>query len=109
MRAGRSYLRKAGQWGTLADRPAATFIAAMPPEFRDTLPARFTKLKARDVEPMPGADYTHVDVADWLNGDPEVRHAPTTYMRANVADSAFRAALIQNMAHHPEWNAALGR
>jgi hypothetical protein len=49
VRAGRSYSRKSGQKGALADRPAAAFIKAMPPEFRDTLPPRLAKLKARDV------------------------------------------------------------
>ena len=109
VRAGRSYLRKAGQKGALADRPNSAFVAAMPPEFRDTLPPRFAKLKSRDVQPKPGPEYTYAEVVDWLNGDLEVRHALTTYMRAKVADPEFRAALIQNMAHHPEWNAALGR
>lgn len=109
VRAGRSYSRKAGQKGTLADRPAAAFIQAMPPAFRDTLPPRLATLKVRDVTPKPGPDFTYAEVADWLNGDMEVRQALVTYMRAKAGDPEFRAALIQNMQHHPEWNAVLGR
>lgn len=110
IRAGRTFTRKAGQKGALADRPAAAFIKAMPPEFRDTLPPRLAKLKVRDVEPKPGPDdYTYSDVADWLKGDQEVRHALLTYMRAKANDPEFRAALIANMQHHAEWNAVLGR
>jgi hypothetical protein len=30
-------------------------------------------------------------------------------MRAKVNDTEFRTALIQNMAHHPQWNAVSGR
>jgi len=71
---------------------------------------RLAKLKARNVEPKPGQDYPYGDVQDWLiSDDAEVRHALVTYMRAKANDPEFRAALIQNMAHHPEWNAVPGR
>lgn len=109
VRAGRTYSRKAGQKGALSDRPASAFVKAMPPEFRDTLPARLSKLKARDVEPKPGLDYTYADIKDWLQGDLEVRRALVPAIRAKAADPDFRAALIQNMEHHAEWNAILGR
>lgn len=109
VRAGRMFSRKAGQKGALTDRPAAAFIQAMPAEFRDTLPPRLAKLKVRDVKPKPGPEYTYADVEDWLKSESQVRHALLTYMRAKVSDAEFRAALIQNMQHHAEWNAVLGR
>jgi hypothetical protein len=110
VRTGRMYSRKAGQpTGALADRPAPTFVKAMPPAFRDTLPPRLAKLKQRDLEPKPGPEYTYPDVEDWLKGDLEVRRAIVPVMRAKANDPEFRAALIENIPDHPEWNAILRR
>jgi FecR protein len=110
VRTGRMYSRKAAQpTGALADRPAPTFVKGMPPAFRDTLPPRLAKLKLRDLEPKPGPEYTYQDVEDWLKGDLEVRRALVPLMRTKAKDPDFRAALIENMLDHPEWNAILGR
>jgi hypothetical protein len=71
--------------------------------------ATLTPPDSREVQPRRGPEYTCADVADGLNGGLEVRHALTAYMRAKVADPESGAALIQNMAHHPEWKAVPGR
>ncbi len=66
-------------------------------------------LKARDVAPKPGPEYTCADVEGWLKGDPEVRQTLVQTIRAKANDPDSRAALIQNMQHYAEWNAVLGR
>jgi len=105
VRAGRMYSRKSG----LGNRPAPAFVEAMPPAFRDTLPPRLAKLKARNLEPKPGPDYTYRDVEGWLKGDLEVRGVLVPAMRTKADDPDFRAALIENMSEHPEWNAIVRR
>jgi hypothetical protein len=74
VRAGRMYSLKAGQaTGELAERPAPAFVQAMPPAFRDTLPARLANLKGRTLEPKPGPQYTRQDIEGWLKGDVDIR------------------------------------
>jgi hypothetical protein len=74
VRAGRMYSRQAGQpTAQLAERPAPAFVQAMPPAFRDTLPARLPNLKGRTLEPKPGPQHTQQNVADWLRGDVDIR------------------------------------
>lgn len=103
-----------GQKGPLADRSPAAFLQGMPPVFRNTLSPRLARRKVCNVEPTPGPDDACSDVQAWRNRDDvEVRHAlvtsPVTLMRPRVNDPGFRATLIKNMAHHPEWNAVPGR
>ena len=72
--AGRMYSRKAGQpKGELAQRPAPTFVNAMPPAFRDTMPPRLASLKVRTLEPKPGPEYTRQDLEDWLKRDLDIQ------------------------------------
>jgi hypothetical protein len=75
---------------------------------RGTVPAMGVRLHHADIV-QTGPDFTYADVEDWLMGDLEVRQALVPAFRAKASDPDFRAALIQNMQHHAEWNAIIGR
>jgi hypothetical protein len=71
--------------------------------------ATLTPPDGRQVRTGPWPERAPADLADRLRGDLAVRHALTPCTRPKVNDSGSRAALIRNMAHHPEWDAVLER
>ena len=104
---GRYYARRAGQKSAVAERPSAAFVNGMPPPFRDTLPARLAKLKTRQAAPKPGPEFSYEDVAGWLKADREVRRVLVPQWRSKALDPDFRAGLVNNLRHHPEWDPIL--
>ncbi len=90
-------------------RPTAEWLAGVPTAFRDRLPSQRTRNNAADAggalrsaEPV-----TYPDVQAWLRAEPAVRSALMGRWRIRASDPAFRAALIQNMRAHPEWDRVL--
>ena len=88
----------------LAARPTPDFLAQMPRPFRDLLPSRAAKFRDNPVAPKPLGDVTYDDVAGWLVAEPGLRLPLVERWRPRLRDKAFRAAMIANLAAHPEWD-----
>jgi hypothetical protein len=86
-----------------AQRPSGDFVAALPPLFRDALPARAGKFADRVVLPKPLGDIGYADVSGWLRGEPGLRASMVERWRGRAVDPAFTAAVRANLALHPEW------
>jgi hypothetical protein len=84
-------------------RPSGEFVVALPPLFRDALPARAGKFADRAVLPKPLGDVGYTDVSGWLRGEPGLRASLVERWRGRAGDPAFTAALRANLALHPEW------
>ena len=108
LRQGQSYRRPAGAArGTTAASPPAGFVAEMPRAFRDSLPLRADKYKDREVQPRAAPDFTYADVEPWLKSELPFRRQFIERWRAKARDKDFRAALINNLSSHPEWDPVL--
>jgi hypothetical protein len=94
---------------TRYSRPTPEWLAGVPTVFKDKLPSQRRRDAAdadaavtRSAEPV-----TYPDVQAWLRAEPAVRSALMDRWRSRASDPAFRAALIQNMRSHPEWDRVL--
>jgi hypothetical protein len=95
--------RREGATPTVARRPAPEFLAKVPRQFRDRLPARGEQLAKRNVAPKPLGEISYSDVADWLRTEPALRLPLLPLWKSRAADLTFRAAAKAELAHHPEW------
>jgi hypothetical protein len=107
LRAGDFYQRKPPVRSSVASGVSPDFAAKIPRAFRDTLPARIDKFKARSVTPREAPAFAYADVEDWLKAEPAVRRALMQRWRAKAHEAPFRAALIANLSFHPEWDPIL--
>ena len=87
-----------------SNRPAAEFLAQMPRPFRDPLPARAAKFRDSVITPRALGDVTYGDIAAWLSAEPGLRLPLIERWRPRLRDKPFRAAMIANLAAHPEWD-----
>lgn len=95
--------RREGAAPTVARRAAPEFLARVPRQFRDRLPARGEKFAKRPVAPKALAEIGYEDVSAWLRTEPALRLPLLPLWRARAADPAFRAAAKAHLALHPEW------
>jgi hypothetical protein len=101
------YTRKSGQKSAVASRPSQTFLGALPPAFRDTIPSRLTRFKDREVVPKRATEIVYADVEAWLKTNRDVRRPLVNRWRSMAREPAFRNALIANLKDHPEWDPIL--
>lgn len=67
VRAGQTYLRKAGQpAGTVVKGIDPDFLKGMPRSMRDTLPSMLARLRAVDVQPQPAPGYDATQADQWF-------------------------------------------
>ncbi|MFL6694223.1 MAG: FecR domain-containing protein [Ramlibacter sp.] len=95
--------RLQGASPTVGRRVAPEFLAKVPRQFRDRLPARGEQLAKRNVAPKVVREIAYTDVADWLRTEPAVRLPLLPLWRPRAADLTFRAAAKADLAQHPEW------
>lgn len=95
--------RREGAMPTVARRAAPEFLAKVPRQFRDRLPARAEKFAKRTVAPKPLGDIAYADVSSWLRTEPGLRLPLLPLWRARASDLGFRAAAKAELAQHPEW------
>jgi hypothetical protein len=95
--------RREGATPTVARRAAPEFLAKVPRQFRDRLPARAEKFAKRNVAPKAMGEVAYTDVAAWLRTEPALRLPLLPLWKARAADLSFRAAAKANLAQHPEW------
>lgn len=92
-----------GAQPTVGRRPAPEFLARLPRQFRDRLPARGEQLARRNVAPKPIAEVSYADVSPWLQTEPGLRLPLMPLWKGRANDLNFRAAAKANLAQHPEW------
>ena len=96
-------LLREGVAPTVARRAPPEFLAKVPRQFRDRLPARGEQLARRNVAPKVLGDVAYTDVSAWLRTEPGLRLPLLPVWRSRAAEPGFRAAAKENLAHHPEW------
>lgn len=95
--------KREGAAPALARRPAPEFLAKVPRNFRDRLPARGEQFAKRNVVPKALGEIAYNDVAAWLRTEPGLRLPLLPLWKARAADLNFRSAAKANLAQHPEW------
>ncbi|HSW17422.1 MAG TPA: FecR family protein [Ramlibacter sp.] len=95
--------RREGATPTVARRAAPEFLAKVPRQFRDTLPARGEQFAKRNVAPKAIGDISYPDVAAWLRTEPAVRLPLLPLWKGRATDLGFRAGAKADLAQHPEW------
>jgi hypothetical protein len=96
--------RREGVTPTVARRATPEFLAKVPRQFRDRLPARGEQFAKRNVAPKALGEIAYTDVAAWLRTEPALRLPLLPLWRSRAAaDLSFRAAAKAELARHPEW------
>jgi hypothetical protein len=95
--------RREGATPTVARRAAPEFLAKVPRQFRDRLPARGEQFAKRNVAPKALGEIAYTDVAAWLRTEPALRLPLLPLWRSRAVDLNFRAAAKADLAQHPEW------
>lgn len=107
LKSGAFFAAKAGQKGTVAQRPSKEFIDALPKAFLDPLPSRMARYKEREVQPKRIEDVSYADVEAWLKAPPAIRRPLVARFEQRASDPKFRAGLEANLRFHPEWDPIL--
>ena len=107
LKQGDYYLRKPGARGAVNPGGMQGFVSDMPRGFRDSLPLRLDRFRDVDFKPKDAPAFGYADVEVWLKADPWIRRPLMQRWRAKAREPAFRAALIENLSFHPEWDPIL--
>ena len=102
--AGNFVLARPDDKPTPAARPTREFLDQMPRPFRDPLPSRAGRFRDNPVTPKALGDVAYDDIAAWLTAEPGLRMPMVERWRPRLRDKPFRAAMIANLAAHPEWD-----
>ncbi|HEY2257658.1 MAG TPA: FecR family protein, partial [Variovorax sp.] len=95
--------RREGAAPAVAARVAPEFLAKVPRQFRDRLPARGEQFAKRNPAPQALGEISYADVAAWLRTEPALRLPLLPLWKSRASDPAFRAAAKADLAQHPEW------
>lgn len=107
LKSGDYYQRKGRVRGAVNPGAMQAFLGAMPRHFRDSLPSRLEKVAGADVKLKDVGPFAYNDVEVWLKAEPAVRRQFVRRWRGKSNDTAFRSALVANLASHPEWDPIL--
>lgn len=88
-------------------RPSEAFLSAMPPAFKDALPARLARFKDRRVEASVTGPVNYADVGDWLSAPQSWRAGFVKRFEPRLVDPKFRQQLDAGLKNHPEWERIL--
>lgn len=91
----------------LQARPAKTFLAAMPPPFRDRLAPGPALGKAARQPAIKDRDVIFADVEAWLSSNLAVRKTFVARFRPRLKDAQFRKELDQALGQGSEWQPVL--
>jgi len=108
LKPGEVYSRAGAAKGAVAPRPTPAQMQKVPRGFRDTLPLRTAALKDRQVEPRLAAPVSYGELREWLLApEPTLRRQFPRRFAARARDNTFRAALVEQLGSHPEWERLL--
>ena len=103
LKSGEFFARAGEAKAAVTPRPTPAFIQRLPRAFLDTLPARATLFKGREVEPKVLGDISFAEVEAWIDAE-GLRPAFVARWKALVQNPAFREGVAANMRAHPEWD-----
>lgn len=98
---------EAGKPLALQPRPARSFLAAMPPPFRDRLAQGPALGKAARQPAIKDRDVAFADVEPWLASGLAVRKTFVARFRPRLKDPQFRKELEQALGQGSEWQPVL--
>lgn len=106
---------KTGQWLSAAagsaprvsEQPTSLWLQSVPPALRDSLGARAARFAALRQTFKKETEVSYADVGMWLQAEPALRAALLPRWKARSRNAAFRAAVVDSMRLHPEWDRVL--
>ncbi len=100
---GEFYGAEGARRGSVAARPAPSWLQTVPRAFRDPIPLRAAAFRDKRVEAgvLPGPTYAHL--ADWLMSEMTLRMQMPGRFAPLARDAAFRAEVASHLPAHPEW------
>lgn len=101
--AGEFYGGEGSRRGSVAARPAPSWLQAVPRAFRDPIPLRAAAFRDRRIEASQLPGPTYAQLADWLTGEMALRAQMPGRFAPLVRDAAFRAEITSHLPAHPEW------
>jgi hypothetical protein len=104
---GQFFSRRKGTGVAADSRLSSTFLEAMPRAFRDTLPSRLARFAGKSTEPKTDHEVSYAEVQPWLNIGRSWRRGFVERFQPRLEDAAFRKALEDHIADHPEWDPIL--
>lgn len=102
-RAGQLFSRVAGKEVSVNSRPSHSFVEAMPPPFRDTLPSLLARFANKLVQPKRDHEVTYSEVQPWLTTGLVWRRGFVKRFEPRLQDPEFRKVLEAHLKDHPEW------
>ena len=100
---GEFYGGEGARRGSVAPRPAPTWLQSVPKAFRDPIPLRAPAFRDKRVEPTALPGPTYAQLADWLTAEFTLRAQMPGRFAPLTRDATFRAEVNSHMAAHPEW------
>lgn len=107
LKTGEVWGRQGSAKPAVSPRPTPAQMQRVPRGFRDSLPLRTTALAGRAVAAKAAPAPAYADLRDWLTAELPLRKGFTRRFADRTHDSAFRSALSDNLAAHPEWEPVL--
>ena len=104
--AGAVYRRSDAAW-LAQGRATPAQLQRVPPGLRTTLPLRWADFAGKTVAAAPLPLPAYADLQAWLTAERALRADFPRRFGALAADPAFRKALVEHLAAHPEWSAVL--
>ena len=104
---GQAYRRDAPGKGNASARPAPAELQRVPEGFRSALPLRAPALAGRAVSARPAPPPGYDELRDWLLAEPGLRRTMPRRFAERARDPAFRAALLEHLRLHADWEAVL--
>jgi hypothetical protein len=104
---GQFFSRRKGNSVAADTRLNSTFLEAMPRAFRDTLPSRLARLAGKSIQPKTDHEVSYAEVQPWLSIGRTWRRGFVERFQPRLEDPAFRKAVEDHIADHPEWDPVL--
>ena len=100
---GQFFSRRQGKGLVNSSRPSASFVEAMPPSFRDTLPSRLAHFAGKPIEPKAQHQVSYVEIQAWLTMPSAWRRGFVDRFEPRLKDPEFRKQLETHAGEYPEW------
>jgi hypothetical protein len=105
---GQFFTRQAGKNVGVTPRPTATFVDAVPPAFRDTLPSRLARFSGKKpVELRRDHEASFPEIQAWLTMGRAWRRGFVERFQSRLKDSAFREGVEKHLGELAEWDPVL--
>jgi len=100
---GQFFSRQKGAPVSTFVRPSATFLEALPKQFRDTLPPRQSRLPDKPVEAKAEHPVSFDEIEPWLKLPSTWRKGLAERFSPRLSDAEFRKQVETHVQEFPEW------